>query len=77
MFSGGNTDSISTGADKAAAALLTGVHVVVVETAAGLHRRRVYFNLPSAQQAADRAIMAGHSAKVILCKLMPVSGGAE
>jgi hypothetical protein len=59
-----------------AAALVTGVHVVVVETTAGRYRRRVYFNLPGAQRAADRAIMAGHSAHVILCRLMPVSGGA-
>ncbi|MEW1982605.1 hypothetical protein [Pseudarthrobacter oxydans] len=55
---------------------MTGVHVVVVETAAGKYRRRVYFNLPGAQRAADRAIMSGHSAHVILCQLMPVSGGA-
>lgn len=59
-----------------AAALVTGVHVVVVETLAGKYRRRVYFNLPSAQRAADRAIEAGHSAHLILCQLLPVSGGA-
>ncbi|BCW76267.1 hypothetical protein [Arthrobacter sp. NicSoilB11] len=58
-----------------ATALVTGVHVVVVETPAGKYRRRVYFNLPSAQTAADRAAMAGHPAHVILCQLMPVSGG--
>ncbi|WAJ32217.1 hypothetical protein OUO20_13720 [Arthrobacter sp. FX8] len=51
------------------------MHVVVVETTQDRHRRRVYFNLPSAQRAADRAIMAGHPAHVILCQLMPVSGG--
>lgn len=78
MFSGGNDPSISATTDNTtAAALVTGVHVVVVETTAGKHRRRVYFNLPGAQRAADRAIMAGHSAHVILCQLMPVSGGAS
>lgn len=71
------TTSISATLDgTTAAALLTGVHVVVVETTAGKYRRRVYFNLPGAQRAADRAIMAGHSARIILCRLAPVSGGA-
>lgn len=76
MFSGGNTPSLSAGLDRTAAALVTGVHVVVVETTAGRYRRRVYFNLPGAQRAADRAAMAGHPAAVILCQLMPVTGGA-
>lgn len=73
-------DAATLPADKGyatAAALLTGVHVVVVETPAGKYRRRVYFNLSSAQRAADRAVMAGHSVNVILCKLMPAAGGAE
>lgn len=75
-FSGGNAPSLSAEANKATAiALVAGVHVVVVETAEGRYRRRVYFNLPSAQRAADRAVMAGHSSHVILCQLMPVSGG--
>lgn len=75
-FSGGTGTSLAAAANKAAAALVTGVHVVVVETTGGLYRRRVYFNLPSAQRAADRAIMGGHSAHIILCKLIPVTGGA-
>lgn len=76
-ISGGYSPSVSAGDGKISpAALVTGVHVVVVETAVGKYRRRVYFNLSSAQRAADRAIMAGHAADVILCKLMPVSGGA-
>ncbi|MET3949691.1 hypothetical protein [Arthrobacter sp. UYEF36] len=58
--------------DSLAAAMLTGVHVVVVETPEGKYRRRVYFNLPGAQKAADRAIMAGHHAFVVLCQLVPV-----
>lgn len=76
-FSGGNSPSLAPeGGRTTATALVTGVHVVVVETAAGRYRRRVYFNLPGAQRAADRAIMAGHPAHVILCQLIPVSGGA-
>jgi hypothetical protein len=75
-FSGGTNTSISAEADRTTASVLvTGVHVVVVETPAGKYRRRVYFNLPGAQRAADRAIMAGHSAHVILCQLIPVTGG--
>jgi hypothetical protein len=77
-FSRGNTPSLTPKADETTAtALVAGVHVVVVETVHGRHRRRVYFNLPSAQRAADRAIMAGHPANVILCQLMPVTGGAD
>lgn len=73
-----DTLSLSTRADRAAVTLhVTGVHVVVVETTAGRYRRRVYFNLPGAQRAADRAIEAGHSAHVILCQLVPASGGAS
>ena len=68
--------SVPAADDKALAVyLLTGVHVVVVSTGHGKHRRRVYFNLPSAQRAADRAIMAGHPAQLILCQLVPVQGG--
>ena len=51
--------------------LLEGVHVVVVETTESKYRRRVYFSLPGAQKAADRAIMAGHAAHIILCTLQP------
>lgn len=58
-----------------AVALVTGVHVVVVETAAGKYRRRVYLSLKSAQAAADRAAMAGYPAQLILCQLI-ASGGA-
>ncbi len=72
------TNSIPAGIDKTTAeALVTGVHVVVVTTAAGKYRRRVYLSLDSAQRAADRAIMAGHPAHVILCKLIAVTGGVS
>lgn len=66
------TDDYFTGA----AIHVAGALVVVVDTGHGKHRRRVYFNLPSAQRAADRAIEAGHDANVVLCRLMPVTGGA-
>jgi len=51
------------------------VHVVVVEVGtpnSAHYRRRTYFNLPSAQKAVDRATERGHTAKLILCKLVPV-----
>lgn len=60
-----------------AAARVAGVHVVVVEAGAGKYRRRCFFNLPGAQRAADRAIMDGHPARVVLCQLVPVSGGGK
>lgn len=60
---------------EAAAEVVAAVHVVVVETAEGKHRRRCYFNLPGAQRAADRAIAAGHEAHVVLARLEPVVGG--
>ena len=75
-ISGGDSNSVAPVPDEiTATALVTGVHVVVVETSAGKHHRRVYFNLPGAQMAADRAIMAGLKAHVILCQLVPVTGG--
>lgn len=52
---------------------VAGAYVAVVQTAHGTHRRRVYFNLPSAQRAVDRAIEAGHEADVVLCRLIPAS----
>lgn len=58
--------------------LLAGVYVAVIETRGehtpARYRRRVYFNLPSAQRAIDRATMAGLDAAIILCQLTPVSG---
>lgn len=55
--------------------LVDGVHVVVVRTSEGRHRRRVLLNLPAAQRAVDRAILNGHSAHMVLCQLVVVSGG--
>lgn len=55
-------------------ALIEGVHVVVVEVEKpdSLHyKRRTYFNLSRAQRAVDLAHARGHSAKLILCKLVP------
>ena len=57
--------------------LVAGVYVAVVEVR-GEHvppryRRRVFFNLPSAQRAMDRAVMDGLEAHVVLCQLMPAS----
>lgn len=61
----------------AGAALVTGVHVVIVETAAGKYRRRCFFSLAGAQKAADKAVMSGHSAQVVLCQLIPVPSGGD
>ncbi|MEO4039127.1 hypothetical protein V3N95_07635 [Micrococcaceae bacterium Sec6.3] len=55
--------------------LLEGVFVVLVahQVPGELRtRRRVFFNLPAAQRAADRATMRGQSAAVTLCRLEPV-----
>lgn len=70
------TTSISATIDQATAnALVTGVHVVVVETAEGRYRRRVYMSLDSARKAADRANMSGHRSRLVLCQLIPASAG--
>ena len=37
-------------------------------------RKRVYFNLPAAQRAIDRATMEGLEASIVLCQLTPVNG---
>lgn len=55
--------------------LLEGVHVVIVaidHTDDVRFRRRIYFNLPSAERAAARAVERGHRAAVMLCRLAPV-----
>lgn len=72
----GNTPRVS-----AHAGLVAGIYVAVVQVR-GEHvpkrfRKRVYFNLPSAQRAIDRATMEGLEASVILCQLTPMEGGDD
>ncbi|MCK6096158.1 hypothetical protein KZX06_09480 [Micrococcus sp. EYE_162] len=55
--------------------LLNGVFVVLVaRQSAGevRYRRSVYFNLPAAQRAQDRAVERGQAASITLCRLTPV-----
>lgn len=70
-----NTDNY-----PAHAGLVAGCYVAVVQVrgtdTAPKYRRRVLFNLPSAQRAVDRAHMAGLDASIILCQLIPVGGDA-
>jgi hypothetical protein len=54
------------------ASRLTGVYVLLLTIDQDHTRRRCYFNLPSAQRAADKAEDAGHVADIILCALDPV-----
>lgn len=54
--------------------MLNGVFVVLVahKVAGELrYRRRVFFNLPAAQRAQDRAVERGQAASVTLCRLTP------
>lgn len=58
--------------------LVAGVWVAVVQVR-GTHlepryRRRVYWNLPSAQRSLDRAAMEGLDASIVLCQLIPAGG---
>lgn len=78
-ISTGDNKSLPAAADffSGAALYVAGALVVVVDTGHGKHRRRVYFNLPSAQRAADRAIEAGHDAEIVLCRIVPVTGGGD
>lgn len=77
-----NLDSttVSATADiyPAHAGLVAGCYVAVVQVRgtdlAPKYRRRVLFNLPSAQRAVDRATAAGLDASVILCQLIPAGG---
>lgn len=63
------------------AAYIHGVHVIVVQVRGDhvppRYRRRVMFNLPSAQRAVDRATQDGLDAHIVLCQLMPVVGAHE
>lgn len=58
--------------------LIAHVYVAVVQVRgtdiAPKYRRRVYWNLPSAQRSLDRATMAGLDASIILCQLIPAGG---
>lgn len=57
-----------------AAAMLQGVHVVMVAyKMAGevRYRRRFYLNLNAAQRAVDRAVERGQAASITLCQLAP------
>lgn len=64
-------------------ALVAGCYVAVVQVRGKAvpprYRRRVYWNLPSAQRAVDRAAMEGLDASVVLVQLVPttVAGGAH
>lgn len=65
-----NADSFTGAAIHVAGAL-----VVVADTGHGTHRRRVFLTVKSAQRAADRAIASGYDAEIVLCRLVPVTGG--
>lgn len=63
-----------------AADLLEGVHVLVVAVDhpdGPRYRRRFMLSLDSAQKAADRAVMRGHRASIILARVAPVETIAE
>ena len=60
-----------------AAIYVAGAYVAVVHTAHEKRHRRVFLTLSSAQRAVDRAIEAGHDAEVVLCRLVPVTGGGS
>lgn len=52
-----------------------GAHVVVVDLPRDRHRRRVYLTLGAAERAVQRAHAAGHDARIVLCRLVPVEVG--
>ena len=58
-----------------AAAGTIGAFVAVVETSHGTPRRRVFLTLAAAEKTVLRARMDGHRASIVLCNLLPVSGG--
>lgn len=61
--------------------LVAGVYVAVVQIKGdhtpARYRRRVFLNLPAANRAISRAHMDGLDASVVLCQLIPVSGGLD
>ena len=64
---------LNTSDAQAAAEQCRGAFVVVVTTAGGRYRRRVYLNLAAGEHAARRARQAGHDAHIMLCRLDPVA----
>lgn len=79
MFSGGTGTILPASADyyTEAAAHVIGAFVAVVETSHGTPRRRVFITLKAAEASVLRARMAGHRASVVLCTLLPVTGGEK
>lgn len=77
MFSGGTKTSLPAPADyyTEATAHVIGAFVAVVETSHGTPRRRVFLTLKAAEATVLRARMAGHRASVVLCNVIPVTGG--
>lgn len=80
----GHSENLSDGTQILSPAhdgLVSGIYVAVVQIrgdhAPKRFRKRVYFNLPSAQRAIDRATMDGLEASIILCQLTPVSGAND
>lgn len=76
-ISSGDKASLPASADyyTDAAAHVIGAFVAVVETSHGTPRRRVFLTLKAAEATVLRARMAGHRASVVLCTLLPVTGG--
>lgn len=60
---------------------LNGIYIVVAQIQSPgpekRYRRRFYANLPSAQRAVDRAVMAGRDAQLFIGQIIIVGGGVH
>lgn len=54
------------------ATAIDGAFAVVVRTAHGRYRRRVWLTLAPAERAVEKAIEAGHNAEIMIVELRPV-----
>jgi hypothetical protein len=52
-------------------------YAVLVFTPAGKYRRRVFLSLHSATAAMQRALVKGQPARIVLCRLVPVTADLE
>lgn len=79
-MAGGPIPILSAGFDPDEVAThVDGTFVVLVQTTAGLYRRRCFLTVKAAENAARRANDAGHNAVVVLAELKPLyrlEGGA-
>jgi hypothetical protein len=72
-----NNPAATTLTDKDSLSAVADAHVVIVVSPYGQQRRRVYLSLSHATAAVQRAHAKGQPARMVLCRLEPVSADLD